>query len=319
VKKWFRRLGICLAILVLTLLLAFAGSFAIPVFAARLAARDYPPPGRVYDINGRDAHIDCTGTGSPTVLLEAGLDTRGSLSWQGIRDDLSEVTRVCAYDRAGMMWSEAGDDPRDARQIAAELHDLVGAASESPPYVMVGHSLGGLLIRVYDQQYPAEVQGFVFVDASHPEQESRFPPEVRQLRQREGAYDWLIRFVARYSFLVDRGRAESAYRWKSTPEVLREADAADAMMEQARATGSLGDRPVIVLTAGRSDTIPGVSSEGNMEMRRSWAEMQEELAALSTRSEHRFVEGAGHFIHANRPQAVVTAIRDVLAAVRGGL
>ena len=113
--------------------------------------------------------------------LESGLDDRGSWSWAGIQDELSQISRVCAYDRAGMLWSEPREGPRDAERIAGELHAILAAASEAPPYVMVGHSLGGLLVRVYDERYPGEALGFVFVDASHPEQERRFPAEVREL------------------------------------------------------------------------------------------------------------------------------------------
>ena len=108
------------------------------------------------------------------------MDDRGSWGWDHLRDELSQVSRVCAYDRAGIIWSEPREGPRDAERIADELHALLVAASEAPPYVMVGHSLGGLLVRVYDGRHPGETVGFVFVDASHPEQDYRFPAEFRR-------------------------------------------------------------------------------------------------------------------------------------------
>lgn len=323
-KKWLRRLTYGAGILVAALVILFlVVSLVVRQVAVRRAERDFPPPGRVVEIEGRRSHIHCTGSGSPTILLESGLDDRGSWSWASIRDELSGVSRVCAYDRAGIIWSEPREGPRDAERIARELHALLAAASEPPPYVLVGHSLGGLLVRVYDGLYPGEAVGFVFVDASHPEQDRRFPAEIRQLierRKSEPDRRWLVRLAAPYRiFAPERPTPRTAYWWRSYPEgVLAESRAVDAMSEQAARTGSLGDRPVVVLTAGVPLKMPGVSDELDAAMRRTWLELHGELAALSTNSDHRIVEGAGHYVQRDRPEAVVAAIRDVVAAARGG-
>jgi pimeloyl-ACP methyl ester carboxylesterase len=323
-KKWLRRLivgaGISIAALVFLVLM---GSLVVRQIAVHRAKRDFPPPGRLVEIDGRLSHIHCTGRDSPTILLESGLDDRGSWSWAGILDELSQLSRVCAYDRAGMIWSEPRDGPRDAERIVTELHAILAAASEAPPYVMVGHSLGGLLTRVYGARYPDEAAGFVFVDASHPEQDRRFPAEVQGLIERRTSDPeprWLFRILAPYrTFTGERPTPRTAYWWRSFPEgVLAESRAVDAMSEQAGRAGSLGDRPVVVLTAGVSLTMPGVSDEGNAAMRRIWLELHGELAGLSTNSDHRVVEGAGHYIHLDRSGAVVAAVRDVVTAVREG-
>ena len=227
--------------------------------AAHQAKRDFPPPGRLLDIEGRLQHIHCTGTGSPTILLESGLDDRGSSSWARVQQELARNSRVCSYDRAGLLWSEPGDEPRDAERIATELHALLAAASEDPPYVMAGHSLGGLYVRVYDARYPGEVAGFVLVDAAH---------------------------------------------------------AIDSTFEQASRTGLLGDRPVIVLTSGVKPEVPDLSAEVNLEFRRTMVELQAELADLSTNSTHHVIDGAGHYIHVDRPAAVIEAVRDVVMSIR---
>jgi pimeloyl-ACP methyl ester carboxylesterase len=323
-KKWLRRLTYGAVILVMGLvLLALVVSIIVRRVAVHRAERDFPPPGRLVEIDGRRSHIHCTGTRSPTILLESGLDDRGSWGWAEIRDELSQISRVCAYDRAGMLWSEPREEPRDAERIASELHALLSAAAEAPPYVMVGHSNAGLLVRVYDARYRGEVVGFVFVDASHPEQDRRLPPEIRQLierRKSEPDHRWLFRILAPYRiFAPERPTPRTAYWWRSFPEgVMAEGRAIDAMSEQAGRTGLLGDRPVVVLTAGVPRSMPGVSDEGNAAMQRVWLELQGELAGLSMNSDHRIVEGAGHYIHRDRPEAVVTAIRDVVTAVRGG-
>lgn len=323
-KKWLRRLIIGTGILIVGLVFLFLiASIVVRQIAVHRATRDFPPPGRLVEIDGRRSHIHCTGTGSPTILLESGLDDRGSRGWADIQDELSQISRVCAYDRAGFLWSEPREEPRDAERIARELHAILSAAREAPPYVMVGHSNAGLLVRVYDARYPGEAVGFVFVDASHPEQDRRLPAEVRRLieqRKSESDHRWLFRILAPYRiFAPERPTARTAYWWRSFPEgVLAEGRGIDAMSEQAGRTGSLGNRPVIVLTAGVPRPMPGVSEEGNAAMRRVWLELHGELAGLSTNSDHRIVEGAGHYIHRDRHEAVVEAIRDVVTAVREG-
>jgi pimeloyl-ACP methyl ester carboxylesterase len=317
-KKWLRRLAV---LLISLLVLVLTASLIVRQVAIHRAKRDFPAPGRLIEVGGRLSHIYCTGQGSPTILLESGLDDRGSWSWVGIRDQLSQLSRVCAYDRAGLMWSEPRDGPRDAERIAGELHALLAAASEPPPYVLVGHSLGGLLVRVFDGRYPGEAAGFVFVDASHPEQDHRFPAELRHLiekRKSEPDQRWLFRFIAPYRiFAPERPTPRTAYWWRSFPDgVLAESRAIDAMSEQASRTTTLGNRPVVVLTAGVPLTMPGVSTEGNAAVRRTWVDLHGELAALSTNADHRIIDGAGHYVHEDRPEAVITAVRDIVAAVR---
>jgi pimeloyl-ACP methyl ester carboxylesterase len=321
-RKWFRRLVYGAGILVLGLaFVALTASVVVREIAIHRAERDFPPPGRALEIDGRLSHIHCAGAGAPTVVLESGLDDRGSWGWEHVRHELAEVSRVCAYDRAGTIWSEPRQGPRDANRIAGELHALLAAASEAPPYVMVGHSLGGLLVRVYDERYPGEAAGFVFVDASHPEQDHRWAADVREMierRKRDPDHRWLYRMVTPFRiFAPERATPRTAYWWRSIPEgVMSEGREIDAMSEQAGRTGSLRDRPVVVLTAGEIRTMPGLSAESDAAMRRTWLELQGELATLSTNSDHRIVEGAGHYIHWDQPAAVVAAIRDVVMAVR---
>jgi pimeloyl-ACP methyl ester carboxylesterase len=322
VNKWLRRLIVGGAILIVALaFFVLITSLVVRQVAVRRAERDFPPPGRLVEIDGRLSHIHCTGSGTPTILLESGMDDRGSWGWENLLDELSQVSRACAYDRAGFIWSEPREGPRDAERIAAELHAILAAASESPPYVMVGHSLGGLLVRVYDGLYPREAVGFVFVDASHPDQDRRFPADVRRLiEQRKSEPDrrWLFRILAPYRiFAPERSTARTAYWWRSFPEgVLGEGRAIDAMSEQAAQTGLLGDHPVVVLTAGVPLSMPDLSVEENAAMRRIWLELHGELAGLSSNSDHRIVEGAGHYVHWDQPESVVAAIRDVVTAVR---
>lgn len=321
-RKLIRRLTIGIGITAVSLVfLVLIASLVVRQVAVRRAYRDFPAPGRLVEFDGGTSHIHCTGTGSPTIVLESGLDDEGSFSWADIQDDLAKLSRVCSYDRAGFVWSEPREEPRDAERISRELHALLAAASEAPPYVMVAHSNAGLLVRVYDALFSGEVRGFVFVDASHPEQDRRLPAEIRALidqRKSEPDRRWFFRFLAPYRiFAPERTTPRTAYWWRSLPDgVMAEGRAIDTMSAQAGRTGSLGQRPVAVLSATVTRPIPGVSDEAIAAMQRVWLDLHRELAGLSTNSDHRIVEGAGHYIHQDRPEAVVAAIRDVVTAVR---
>src|SRR5689334_4574334 len=155
-----RGLGVVLTLIVG---LALAGA-SYEAIAAGGDAQTYPPPGRLVDVGGYRLHIQCVGTGSPTVVLDAGLGGM-SLDWNLVQTEMGRTTQVCAYDRAGMGWSEPGPQPRPPGQIARELHTLLTNAGIPGPYVLVGHSLGGKNVRMFALQHPEEVAGMVLVDA----------------------------------------------------------------------------------------------------------------------------------------------------------
>lgn len=148
------------------LALASIGGVAQTVRVTQDAAA-YPPPGRLVDVEGHAMHLDCSGTGSPTVVLESGLGGTATL-WNRITPQVSPTTRVCAYDRAGQGWSDATDAPRDGVTIAAELHALLDNAGEAGPFVLVGHSAGGPYAMTFAAQHPDDVAGMVLLDATNP-------------------------------------------------------------------------------------------------------------------------------------------------------
>ena len=138
--RWLKRIGLGTVALI-AIAVIFGSGYE---FVARQRAHtNYPPPGQMVDIGGRKMHLDCRGTGSPTVILESGLDTNGSLSWDKVQDEIAQLTRTCSYDRAGVMWSEPKAEPQDADGVVADLHATLVAAGITGPLVMVCHSLGG--------------------------------------------------------------------------------------------------------------------------------------------------------------------------------
>src|SRR5215212_9078033 len=176
-----RRLGkVLLWLVVVLLVLAFAGAI-YQAIATALAERAYPAPGEMIDVGGYSLHINCVGQGSPTVVLDAGWGDF-SAPWVRVQQDVSSATRVCAYDRAGMGWSEMSPEPRDAEQITSELHTLLKGAGIDGPYVLVGHSLGGISMQTYAHRYPEEVAGVVLVDSSFDTHQFGQRPEAQDQR-----------------------------------------------------------------------------------------------------------------------------------------
>src|SRR5215212_5113321 len=245
-------------------LLALAVIGAIyQVVATQIDQRTYSPPGGMVDVNGHLMHINCMGEGSSTVILEAA-NLGMSAHWVRVQQQLAKSTRVCAYDRAGMGWSEAGADPRDAKQISSELHTLLKGAGTEGPYVMVGHSYGGLYARMYAARYPKQVAGVVLVDSSHPEQFTRSEEGRAMYEQtrRMGAFvPWLARlgvirltnFYPAHPELPAQQRAQIAALNSSTQQVVttvEEFSATPQTSAQVRSAQSLGDKPLAVITAG---------------------------------------------------------------------
>jgi pimeloyl-ACP methyl ester carboxylesterase len=285
-------------------------------------ARAYPPPGRLVDVGGYRLHIRCLGMGSPTVVLDAGL---GGMShdWNLVQAEIAETTRVCAYDRAGMGWSDAGPQPRTPDQIAGELHTLLTNADVAGPFVLVGHSLGGKNVRLFARQHPEQVAGMVLVDARSEvvdlhtssdeaqafqrtmQDESNFNGVMRRL----GVVRLLGANVAGAPTMTKATRMEMALF--TTGQRGRDATLAEALERatddaQLHAAPSLGDRPLIVLASGQ-----------NMEMLPFWPEAQRQQAALSTDGRLIIAEGSGHYIHWEQPALVIDAVRQVVGQVRG--
>jgi pimeloyl-ACP methyl ester carboxylesterase len=317
------------AVLALLVAPGLAGA-TYQIGATELDRRAYPPPGRLVDVGGHRLHLSCVGTGSPTVVFESGLANM-SADWGNVQPPVAAATRACAYDRAGVAWSDAGPAPRDPQRIATELHALLGAAGVAGPYVLVGQSFGGLYVRVFAARYPAEVAGVVLVDASHPDMWARLPPEATAGLAPPPWQGLAYRALARLgvprltsTFPADCGlaprRCAEARAWSVTAKRMDAFVAemgAPARDAQVRAAGTLGARPLVVLTAGDHRDLVGPRAAAPFEPR--WRELQADLAALSTDAEHHLVAGATHGSLQTTDAAVTSAaIGRVVAAVRSG-
>lgn len=283
-------------------------------------AEAYPPPGELVDIGGYRLHINCTGSGSPTVVIEAGWGD-WSTAWGFVQPQVAKTTRVCTYDRAGTGWSDAGPLPRDATQVAVELHTLLQKAHIPGPYVLAGHSLGGIPVRVFAGMYPSEVAGVVLIDSMTPQQFTQVPAAVQRQPDPQSqpqsqplslpamlARVGVVRLVARVLGLVPSGAPdeEAAYtrvvRTQNVQAYISEGEGMPAAGAEAGAVKTFGDLPLIILTA-KLNRMP------------NWQERQAELLQLSSNGVQLFAD-SDHNIHFEAPGAAVAAIDQMVAQVR---
>ncbi|MCG8412829.1 MAG: alpha/beta hydrolase [Pseudomonadales bacterium] len=294
----------------------------------------YPPPGRLLDVRGTDMHIHCYGEGSPTVVFEQGLGALNE-TWEDIFAPIAEMTRVCYYDRVGMGYSEPLDRGTPAPEVAARLQELLIAAGEYEEMVLVGWSAGGVYIREFYYQFPELVQGMVFVDSSHEQQQLRFPPAEGNSNTmlRIGSYLAPIGLV-RLSGLVEsqlgnpdmdaelQARIIARYSTSHALQTMLAASSAfnaDTMQENPPA--ALGDLPIVVLTQGNAIEPPEGEEPSDAllrqrEVREVWNVLQTELAELSTNSRHIIATESGHSIHADQPDLVIDSIKDLVSIAR---
>ena len=284
--------------------------------------------------DGRRINLLCEGRGSPTVLLDAGWNG-GIGSWSDVQPELAKTTRTCAFDRAGMGFSDPGRPPRDTRAIVSDLVQTLKAAHISGPYVLVGHSMGALDMRLYASLHAKDTVGMVLVDPASEHQDARMGARADAI-------------VAKLNFCADA--AEAGKLVPGTPEdvrcvtppraslpepvrarllamkrtpaytrtiaseyeniATRDSDEIDA------ARRPLGELPLIVLTAEATGLNPGMSPEQQAAVAGMWRRMHDETAALSKRGENRLVAGSGHNIQVDKPQAVIAAVNEVVAQAR---
>ena len=269
-------------------------------------------------------HIDCTGQGSPTVVLESGLGD-SYVSWRKVQPQIAKFTRVCSYDRAGLGFSDSSSRPRTSQVIAEELHALLHAAGIAPPYILAGHSMGGFDVRLFASLYRGEVAGMVLVDSSHPEQENRFPPELKNMEGRWLREAELLEYTMPFGIprLLDLCESDPVERaaecnFHSARESVAEMKAFAESGAQAASTGPLGDLPLAVLSHDPekpSDDLPPDLAKSTNE---AWEKMQEELAHLSSRGTQSIAKNSGHYIQIDRPEIVVDAVRGVVEQAHAG-
>jgi pimeloyl-ACP methyl ester carboxylesterase len=252
-------------------------------------------------------HLVCLGptdTGRPTVIFEAGLGGDFSV-WGDVITPISDTDRACSYDRAGVGMSEPAPAPRTTADEVADLRTLLDGAGIAPPYVLVGHSIGGWNVLVHADEHPDDIVGAVLVDARPPEATDRWlaalPPEAPAESD------------------AIRGNREELTTFEQDPTRNPEGLDLIASAKEVVAASGFGSDPLVVLTAANDETDlwEGIDPALAATMHGIWIELQEGLAARSTAGRLVVVEDAGHFIQLDQPRAVVDAIREVIGKAGG--
>jgi len=309
-----RRIGRALLVLILLLILAVVAGVVYQGITSAVDASMYPPPGRLVDVGGYRLHIHCTGSGGPgpVVILDAG-NGGSSLDWGLVQPSVATFTRVCSYDRAGYGWSESGPTPRSSGRIVRELHTLLVNTGVPGPYVLVGHSFGGLNMRLYAYTYPQDMAGLVLVDSSHeddPKARQAIMAGQQQLSMCQHFAPFgvvrllgsLNQFISPYPSAVQAALKAHLYQTRFCGTWYDESAAWDESISQvrtARAKHSLGHLPLVVITHGK-------------DLDASWQALQNDLASLSSNSIHFVATGSGHAIMFDQPNLVIAAIKQVV-------
>ena len=338
-KRLWRGLA---AVLVLVILLVSIGT----VYQITTSAQDreiYAPQGALVQVNGNAMHLYCMGEGSPTVILEAGVGGN-TLLWAYIQPAIAEVTRVCAYDRAGYGWSEVSSSERTTPNMAEELHTLLTQAGIEPPYILAGHSFGSLVVRTYASLYPDEVRGLVLIDAAHPNQFSSdrcvptcFPVGAVNLvdtfygmlptMARIGVVRLLVPTgslpLPFFAVPIDFPNRDALIASLSTnahsETVLAEWKAFAQSAEYVNETGNAGNLPVRLITALNTYREQPLPFESPDETTQTWVMLQDDLLHTSTNREQTVVEEATHFsllVDSTHAMTVSEVIRTLVTGVR---
>jgi len=334
-KQRVRFVSKCLFLLVAVLI--FAG-IAYEQIGERLDRKRFPQVGRSVDIGGRSLNIYCSGEGGPVVILDTGGSAPGYENLL-LQRRVAQFTRACWFDRAGLGWSDPSPVEQNNAAIAEDLHALLHAAGVAPPYVLVGVSFSGFNVRVFAGKYPVEVAGVVLVDSAHEDQ-YRYEPRVtlapvnrlpRQIRNvlcecvPLAARVGLVRFLLQRSgprrdappgFTADQAATLHGLELQTKSFVAGTVcNFEEKVSMQMRAAGNLGDRSLIVLTAGQPLRVGEPEADKELvAFHEMWVhQFQAQLARLSTRGQQVIVENSGHAIG---PEAVLQAIREVGMQIR---
>ena len=324
---WVRRVLVAFVGLIVLLLLV---GFVYQFLATRLAYRNYPAPGEMVSVSDHDMQIYCTGkaSGGPTVVMDSGLGG-GLLDWQTVQPKVATFARVCSYDRSGIGWSESGRGPRTSQRIVRELHALLSDAGEEGPYVLVGHSFGGANVQLYASEYPEEVAGMVLVDSAVDTRV--LDKDLRDAFAKAAPSPLVIKTTAPLGIprllasgedsLPKRLAQERSAIYNSIRHLYAVADESarvqQSVAEATDAAPSLGEKPLIVLSAGTRQ-FPGLTKKQAKRTDEQMNDFEAGMTALSQNSKLVVAKNSEHYIQFDRPELVVDSIRRAVDAARDG-
>lgn len=321
--KWMKRIGLGLVTLVALLLLA---GFIFEK-KSRNDAEKINPDGNFADVENHRIHYYKKGDVGPTVVFETAFDPAGHLQWYNIQQELPTSYTSVSYDRAGILWSDRGENPKSGEEIAKELHLLLEKANAPKPYILVGHSFGGTLSRFFVNKYPGDVAGVIFVDSQCPDDEKYLSPELFNMVN-QGLPGGFLKFantfgLARLMFknmfpnekqYEYQNSIMPALLYKSADAVLEEQDVMSSIKKEASKIKTFGAIPLYVLTAADEKRYNSSIKDEKLkvEMLHAWNKMQKDFLLLSTDSKQILVSNSGHYINQEQPEVIENALNEMV-------
>ncbi len=329
--KWRRVVERIVLSAIVLVAAVVAGSASSNAIARLLFRAHHPPPGQIYTVDGHKMHMYCTGSGSPTIVLDAGLGD-DAVIWSAVQPALANTTRVCAYDRAGFGWSDAGPAPRDADHIAAELHGLLRQARIDLPIVLMGHSIAGIYMRAYAEHHPEDLAGMVFVDGSTPMQQEN--PAIKAMIGKTPP-PWVLALAGNAAFGIGIPRlvgmcSRTSPGLDAQSSRLRAEDRCEMHVDspisefrnmersglETQHSGPYGSLPILIFSHDPDKTmvtenLTQKTAEG------IWSQMQEDLKKLSTRSRRIIAKDSSHYIQIDRADLIEKEVPSFIQQIRG--
>jgi len=327
ILKWAKRISLCLMTLIVLMLTA---GFIFERIS-RNSAEKMPPDGCYAEVGDHRLHYFKKGTHGPTVVFETAFDPAGHLQWYNIQQELPACYTSLSYDRAGILWSERGRNPKSGENIAHELHLLLQKAKVPKPYILVGHSFGGTLVHFFARKYPEDTAGVILVDSQCPNDRKYLSPELFEMVN-QGLPEGFLKFannfgLARLMFknMFPKSREYQHQNsimpdllYKSADGVLEEQDQMHCIKKEASKINSFGDIPLYVLTAADENRYDSFIKDRKLklEMKNSWTAMQKDLLLLSSNSRQILVPHSGHYINQDQPKVIENAINEMVKKIR---
>ena len=325
--KWIKRS--LLGVLILIIIILTIGFIFERI--SRSNAEDLIPHGEFADVGGHKLHYYKKGNKRPTVVFESAFDPSGHLQWLVLQQDISKFATTISYDRAGLLWSERGNNPKTGEAMAEELHALLEKSGVSKPYILVGHSLGGLILRSFVSKYPQDVGGVILVDSTCPNMEDYLSDELYTMVN-QGMPSGLMKFANSIGLLrlmfkdMFPDKEEYNYQnslmptllYKSAYGILEEQGQLMSIAKEANKVTSFGDTPLLVLSTSDRNNYDNLISDEKMrnELVDALARMQNDQLKLSTNSEQILVSNSSHYINEDQPEVIIEAVKKMIAITK---
>lgn len=322
VIKWIKR--IILGLFALIFLLLVIG-FIYEHIARTIDSKKIKPTGNFTNVGNHQLHYIKKGVGGPTVVFESGIDLGGHVSWKFVQDEISKYTTTLSYDRAGVLWSELGDNPKTLSTINSDLQNLLLNTNCPKPYILVGHSFAGITLRKFIDEQKEDIMGIIFVDVSHPDQMNRFSEEMQKMMELPPRWILEIMFNCGVARIVNQNYypniskndtvniIANKFSYKGIDAIIGTFQNIESMEKEASLISNFDSIPLTIITGSSPNRNIEISDENlRIELTKVWNELQKELLNLSANSKQILANESGHYVQTEQPEIVIDAIEALL-------